>query len=114
MSVPIQEAAEALVPLLSAGADVAARELAGQAGSSFSRAALRLIGKIRDTLKSPNPDVAEVENALRTGLADGTVSASEIQAVVSVQRSDGDIWNVSAGRDANIKNTLHVEGDYEA
>ena len=114
MSVPIQEAAEALVPLLSTGADVAVRELAGQAGSKVSRAALRLIEKIRGSLKSPAPDLAEVEEALQKGLASGIVSASEIQAFVSLQGSGRDTWNISAGRDVNIKNKLRVEGDYEA
>jgi hypothetical protein len=119
MSVPIQEAAEALVPLLSAGGDVAARELGRQAGSGFSRAVGRLVGKLRGSLKEPAPDVAQVEEALRKGLADGTIAVEDIQAVVALQASGRDSWNlggsdISAGRDVNIGTSLHVEGDYEA
>jgi hypothetical protein len=112
MSVPIQEAAEALAPLLSAGADAAVRELAGKAGSGLSDAAVRLIGKIRPLLKSSAPDVAEIEQALRAGLADGIVSSLDIEALVSMQSSGRDslsirVGNVKAGHDVNIGNTVH-------
>ncbi len=118
MSVPIQEAAEALAPLIAVGADTAARELAGRAGSGLSDAAIRLIGKVRPFLKSPAPDVAEVERALRAGLVEGAISPFDVEALVSMQSSGRDslnirTGNVEAGNDVNIGNTVH-ERNHEA
>lgn len=110
MTVPIHEAAEALTPLLAAGLDDAAGEVAGQG-------ALRLIDKLRTKLGGSKPEVAEVEDALRVGLADGTISAEEVQAFLAVQSSGRDSWTVGkveAGRDANVGNTFHIGGDYKA
>lgn len=117
MSVPIQEAAEALSPFLSEGVDAAVRDLGAQTGSRFSSAALSLIDKLRNLLKGPTPDVAEVEQALRKGLADGVVSPAEIRGLVSMQNSGHDSWSISVGgdikgRNVNIGNTFY-EGDHE-
>ena len=110
MTVPIQEAAEALAPLLAAGLDDAAGEVVGQG-------AMRLFDKVRGALKKSNPGVAEVEEVLRTGLADGTISADEVRGFLAAQRSGRDSWtvgNVEAGRDANVGNTFLIGGDYKA
>jgi len=111
MSVPIQEAAEALAPLLSTGADAAVRELAAKAGSGLSDAAIRLIDKVRPLLKSPAPDVAEVERALRAGLADGDISPFDVEALVSMQSSGRDSLSIRVGDitadTVNIGNTVH-------
>ena len=114
MSAPVQEAAQALAPLLSNGADVAARELAGQAGSAFARAALQLISKLRSSLKSTEPDQAEIEDALRTGLAESKIADTEVMALVTTFRAGRDQWNVKAGRDVNIGNVNRIEGDFHA
>lgn len=113
MSVPIHEAAEALAPFLTTGADSAMRELAGRAGSGLSRAAIRLIGKIQPLLTGSAPEVSEIEQALRAGLAEGAVSPLEVEAIVSMQNSGRDslsikVGDVEAGGNVNIGNTVHM------
>lgn len=83
MSVPVQEAAQALAPLLSAGVDAASRELAGETGSSFAKAALQVIGTLRGSARKPKPEVKDIEDSLRAGLADGTVTGAQVQTLVT-------------------------------
>lgn len=104
MSVPVQEAAQALVPLLSAGVDVASRELAGETGSSFAKAALQVIAKLRSSASKPKPDVKEIEGALRTGLADGSVTEAQVRTLVTE--------NISAGKNVYMHNIFNIERDF--
>ena len=90
MSVPVQEAAEALAPFLAAGGDAAMREIAKQTGTAAHKAAVRVIKAIRGSLKGGSPCPEEIENALRAGLADGTVDEAEIRTLAASINVSGD------------------------
>ena len=86
MSDVVQEAAQAVLPFVGAGASAAAQGLAKQAGASLSDGTLRILERIRGRLvghpanKLDEPDVAE---ALRQALSAGEVTEHELRLLVS-------------------------------
>jgi hypothetical protein len=116
MSVPVQEAAAVLTPLLSVGADAALRELASQAGSTISKPATRVIEKIGKYLPGANPSRGEVERALESGLASGAISGNEVTLIAESQQAGRDIVNnraktIFSGNTFNVSGNFDVGGD---
>jgi hypothetical protein len=112
MSDVVQEAAQAIVPLLSAGAGAAAHDLAEQVGARVSDAVVRVLSGIRERFPGSRPRVADVEDALREALAGGRVTEADLRSLV-----------VQAGRVAvqhqhaehSIFNApVDVQGDFHA
>jgi hypothetical protein len=115
MSDLVQEAANALVPLMSAGAGVAAQSAAEDAGSGFYAAAIRVAGKLRRYLHGDEEPAAEtVEVALRSALADGELGEQDLRNLVSLHATDGDVGGKvgSVGGNAYIDTSIDVGGDF--
>ncbi len=117
MSVPIQEAAEALLPLLSTGGDAALRQLAQGAGKTVAEAASRLVERIRRSLGSGKPGLGEVEGALRSGLDDGSLDEADVRILASVVSIGGDQVNVrgsvTIGGSVYSRNTFNFDRNPE-
>jgi hypothetical protein len=114
MVIPVQEAAAALLPLLSAGGEAALGRLAKQAGETVAEAASRLAQKLRRSIRHDDPDLAEVEAALRSGLADGSLTESDVRIVASVTSIAGDQTsvggNVTIGGSVYSRNVINIHG----
>lgn len=83
MSDVITDAAEVLVPLLSAGAGAAARDVAERGGTDLADRVAQLVAKLRSRLAGSPLPVADVELALRSEVAAGTVTLDDLARLVS-------------------------------
>lgn len=109
----IHDAAEAIVPLLSAGAGAAAHGIAEQAGSRLTDAAGAVIQKVRRRLPGGRPNVGQVEDVLRAALEEGELSRQDLNMVVSSLSIGRDDRSMRAGKNIYYGNTIDVEnGDF--
>jgi hypothetical protein len=104
----VQDAAQVLVPLLSAGAGAAAHDLAEQAGADLSAGAVRIVERIRHRLSGGQPGATEVVDALQAALTDGDVTEAELQTLVNRAGRD----NVSMRAKTIINGGVVVHGDF--
>lgn len=106
MSEVINEAAEVLVPILSAGAGAAARDAAERAGAHVSEALTQIIARIRPRLSRGRPGLRDVESALRASIDAGQLTRQDLQTVVDHRQSIR-AKNVFTG-------TTIIHGDFHA
>jgi phage terminase Nu1 subunit (DNA packaging protein) len=107
----VQEAAQVIGPLLSAGAGAVAHDLAERAGSRFSAATLDILARIRHRLTGAQPDVRTIEKALRAAIADGDVTETELRTFVN--QVSGDNVSMHAGKNIyNVRDGINVHGDF--
>jgi hypothetical protein len=107
----VQEAAQVIGPLLSAGAGAAAHDLAEQAGSRVSAVTSDILARIRRRLTGVQPDVRTIEKALRAAIADGDVTETELRTFVN--QIGGDNVSMRAGKNIyNVRDGINVHGDF--
>jgi hypothetical protein len=99
MSDVMTDAAEALVPLIYAGAGATARDVAERGGAELADRVARLVAKLRSRLTGSALPVADVELALRSEIAAGTVTFDELARLVALRPTVGGVHGV------------HVHGD---
>lgn len=110
MSVPVQDAAEALVPFFAAGADAALGELARKAGSSLSETALHALERIRARFSGQEVNAAGVETALADALADGSLSDDDIGRIAELKSVIHKTYALQVGRNAYVDTVIKVDG----
>lgn len=114
----IQQAAEVLVPLVSAGAGVASTEVAKRMGGELFEAASRLWTKAR-AFFSGQYGSKEIADALKGALEAGAVPISELHDLVALsQQQDARIHNEvhsikTQGGSAFVGNQIRVGGDFK-
>jgi hypothetical protein len=102
----INEAAEMLVPILSAGAGAAARDTAERAGAHVSEALTRILARVRPRLSGGRPGLRDIEAALRASIDAGQLTRQDLQMVVD-HRQSIQAKNVFTG-------TTIIKGDFHA
>jgi hypothetical protein len=102
----INEAAEVLVPILSAGAGAAARDAAERAGVHVSEALARVLERIRPRLSGGQPRLRDVESALRASIDAGQLTRQDLRMLID-HRQSIQAKNVFTG-------TTIIEGDFHA
>lgn len=111
MGDPVLEAAQALTPLLAAGADGAIGEVTRQAGESAAAAARSVIEKIRRSLDSDAPSEETVAGVLRSELEQGNLSRADLLRTVETIRLGHDNRMQVKGN-AYIGNSIDIKGDF--
>lgn len=84
MSDIVNEAAQILVPLVTAGANAAVQEASKEAGRGFVGAARSLIRRMRDVSTGKITDVGGMAVALRSGLDEGSITHEELTELVNL------------------------------
>ena len=111
MSDPVAEAAQVLVPLLSAGADVALGQIARQAGEDVAATVRRVLGKLRHALGAEEVGEEKVAAVLRAEVEAGSLTEADIQEVTRVIGSGWDNHGVQiqAGKNVYICNEIKAD-----
>jgi hypothetical protein len=91
MSDVITDAAEALVPLISAGAGAAARDVAERGGTELADRVAQLVAKLRSRLAGSPPPVADVELALRSEVTEGIVTLDDLARLIALKPTVGGV-----------------------
>jgi hypothetical protein len=109
MADPALEVAQALAPLLAAGADGALEEVAHQAGAGAADAVRRMIDRIHKRT-AEDPGEEQTATALRDALEDGQLTEAELLEALKALRTIrvGDSYRVRGN--AYVGNTIKVEG----
>lgn len=107
MNDPVLEAAQALTPLLAAGADGVAGEATRQVGESAAAATRRVIDAIRSSLGGAAPNEENVAGALRDEMEKGTFTQADLFRTVKVLGAGGDNLGVQVKGDLNVKGNVH-------
>jgi hypothetical protein len=102
----INEAAEVLVPILSAGAGAAARDAAERTGTHVSKTLARVLGWVRPRLSDTRPSQRDVESALRASVDAGQLTRDDLQTLIDHRHSIR-AKNVFTG-------TTIIKGDFNA
>lgn len=114
MSDPVMEAAQALTPLLAAGADGVLAETARQAGAEGAKALRRVLDSIREALGgSQGAEAAEEEavaTALRRALQEGAITDGDVHLAVNAVGAGRDNYGVQVKGNSYIGNSIKVEG----
>lgn len=110
MSDPVLEVAQALTPLLAAGADGAVAEATRQAGEGAAAATRRVIEAVRAALGGAPPDQGKVADALREQLQRGAFTEADLVHTMKVVGIAGDNYGVQVKGNAYIDTSIHVEG----
>jgi hypothetical protein len=115
MSDVVSEAADVIVPLLSMGAGVAARDMAERGGVQLAESVSAILSRLRARLSGHTPARAEVESALCAALAEGQISEGDLRMLVSLRQTVG---GAHVQGDVRAKNafigTTEIKGDFHA
>ena len=109
MSDPVLEAAQALAPLLAAGADGIAAEAKRQFGERAAGATRRVLEAVRGALGGKPPDEEAVASALRAQLDGGAISEGDLRETMRVLGVGGDNYGIQVNGKAYIGNQITVE-----
>jgi predicted trehalose synthase len=110
----VTDAADVLVPLLSAGAGVAVRDLVDRAGDQVAETTIGVLAKLRARLKGQTATAANVEAALRKEISSGEVVAAQLEEIVSLRQGAGSIYNqdVRVQGNAIVGSNMRIDGDF--
>ncbi len=79
----IQQAAQAILPFLGAGAGAAAHGFAEQTGASLSDKSLRVVDRVKQRLTPPEFSVPSVGEAIAVAVQEGAVDEADLSALVA-------------------------------
>lgn len=97
----VHEAAEAVVPLLSAGVGAATSDMASRAGRKLSETTIAVLGKLRGRLGSGPADRRSIRAHIAAALANGEISESDLRALL---RDSGPVNQSQTVVQGDVKN----------
>lgn len=110
----VHEAADAVVPLLSAGAGAAVRDAVERGGARLSEAASKFLVKLSQRLAGAHAGASDVELALRAALAEHELSEADLRAMVALRQAMGDVVVQGDAKNNFIRSEIHIAGDFKA
>ncbi len=104
----VQQAAQAILPFLGAGAGAAAHGFAEQTGASLSDKSLRVVDRVKRRITPPELSVPSVSEAIAVAVQEGAVDEADLSALIAeasqvwtqISSGGGTVFNASVTQHA--------------